>query len=394
MLIGAFAASIVTARTLGPSGRGSYALVVTLSATAVQLGNLGLHSSNTYVVAQRRDELPVLLANSLWVSLVVGLGGSLALTAAVVGFDLFPQTPAHDLWFTVALVPPSLFFLLGINLLIGIGEVRKFNLFEAGSAFVVLTLLAIAAAGGRGVSGLLAASAAAWWLIGGALLVTLRRHAGHGSWRFDRPSFRSAAGYAGRAYVVALLGFLTLRAGVFLLARLAGPDQVGYFSVAAQVTDVLALLPTAAAVVIFPSLVRDRSSSWPRTVRAAVETGAILLVLSVVTALIAPELVRWAFGAEFAPAAVTIRWMLPGVVALGITSVISQHLAAHGMPARMVAVWIATLVVVVGLGRALIPVHQDTGAAVAYSAAYVVLLVLMVAVAARHRGVDVVQQTV
>jgi O-antigen/teichoic acid export membrane protein len=385
MLVGAFAASIVTARTLGPSGRGSYALVVTLSATAVQFGNLGLHSSNTYVVAQRRDELRALLANSLWVSLVIGLGGSLILTAAVVGFDLFPQTPSSDLWLTVALVPPSLFFLLGVNLLIGIGEVRSFNLFEAASAFAVLAFLALAAAGGAGVSGLLGASAAAWWLIGGALLATLRRHAGGGSWRFDRPSFRSGAAYAGKAYLVALLGFLVLRASFFLLARLSGSKELGFFSVAAQIADVLVLVPTATAIVIFPALVRDRGSSWPRTVRAAGEAAVALVVLCGVTAILAPWLVRLAFGAEFAPAAGTLRLMLPGVVALGVTSVLSQYVAAHGMPARVLLVWSAALVVVIGLGRALIPAHGGTGAAVAYSVAYGALLLLMAVLTVRMR---------
>ena len=387
MLIGGFGASIVTARALGPSGRGNYALVVTLSATAVQFANLGLHSSNSYLIARSREELHALVANSVWVSLAVGFGAGAAAALVVTHWNLFPHTPDRDIWLTAALVPPSLFFLLGVNLLVGLGEIRLFNVFEAASAFALLLALGGAAALGLHVAGFLATSALAWWLIAAVLLFVLQREAGR-SWRLSSSAFRTGLRYATKAYVVALLGFLVLWTNFFLLARLAAPNQIGYFSVAAQLADVLALLPTAAAIVIFPRLVKERTESWERTVATAKAVAAGLAALCLLTALIAPLLVGWAFGPKFEPAVDTLRWMLPGVLALGVTSIFSQYVGALGIPRRLIAIWAVALVAMIGIGRPLIRAHGDTGAAAAYSAVYclVLLLVFALAYTLRHEA--------
>src|SRR5215469_11623696 len=62
--------SIAVARSLGPAGRGEYAVAMAIGTLGVQFGNLGLHASNTFQVATDRRHLPVLLANSLATSLL------------------------------------------------------------------------------------------------------------------------------------------------------------------------------------------------------------------------------------------------------------------------------------------------------------------------------------
>jgi len=79
--------SVMVARTLGPEGRGLYAVAASLGAIGVQFGNLGLHSSNIYHVSRDPKILPGLSANSLLVGLLVGGLGSLA---AWFGFKLLP----------------------------------------------------------------------------------------------------------------------------------------------------------------------------------------------------------------------------------------------------------------------------------------------------------------
>jgi O-antigen/teichoic acid export membrane protein len=321
-----------------------------------------------------------LVANSVWVSLAAGAGAGVAAALIVTHWNLFPHTPDRDVWLTAALVPPSLFFLLGVNLLVGLGEIRVFNVFEAASAFTLLLFLGGAAVLGLQVAGFLATSAIAWWLIACVLLIVLQRRSER-TWRLSSSAFRSGLRYATKAYVVALLGFLVLRSNFFLLARLAAPNQIGYFSVAAQLADVLALVPTAAAIVIFPRLVKEQTGSWKRTVGTAKAVAAGLAVLCLLTAVVAGPLVRWAFGSSFEPAVATVRWMLPGVLALGIATVFSQYVAALGIPRRLIVIWAVALAAMVGLGRGLIPHHGDTGAAAAYSSVYCLVLVLVFALA-------------
>src|SRR5437763_17124117 len=63
MVVSGGLSSIVTIRWMTPGQRGAYFLVYTLAQTLAQFGNLGLHSSNTYLVARTRSLGGALLAN-------------------------------------------------------------------------------------------------------------------------------------------------------------------------------------------------------------------------------------------------------------------------------------------------------------------------------------------
>src|SRR3954452_4126395 len=65
--------SIVVARVLGPSGRGTVAVAIALTMLLVQFGTLGMTSANPYFVAQDADRRGRLVTNSLLLSLGIGV---------------------------------------------------------------------------------------------------------------------------------------------------------------------------------------------------------------------------------------------------------------------------------------------------------------------------------
>ncbi|HEX3048420.1 MAG TPA: hypothetical protein VHY08_26970, partial [Bacillota bacterium] len=106
-------ATIITARFLGPEGRGEFIFITTVGAIIAQFGNFGLHAGNTYLVAQDQKLLGGLLANSFWISLLAG-GLAFFFTTFVFFFHLFPGFPVRYLWIAAALVPVMLFYMLGV----------------------------------------------------------------------------------------------------------------------------------------------------------------------------------------------------------------------------------------------------------------------------------------
>ena len=76
-LVAAAALSIVLARTIGPSGNGHYALLVTLVGTTSMVVALGLHSGITYEVSRRRWSVERAFRTSYRVALLLGTVGVL-----------------------------------------------------------------------------------------------------------------------------------------------------------------------------------------------------------------------------------------------------------------------------------------------------------------------------
>jgi O-antigen/teichoic acid export membrane protein len=363
IVAGGLLSSVLTARWLSPSGRGEYFLVVTLAQLLAQFGNLGLQSSNTYLVARNRSLTGSLLANSLWISILVGGLGS----AAAILFS--HGATGGRIWLAAALAPATLFFMLGTNLLVGLKRISAFNAFQFASNFGVLICLGAAAALGAGPTGFLIASSGGWALVSLALVITLARGADRRI-GFDTAVFTDGFRYALKAYVATACGFLIVRSNVFLLGGLVGTEQVGYYSVATQIADVIGILPQSIALVLFPTLITAKTGQFRATLRQLAMVGVLLAVGCAVVALFADPFLRLVFGPRFLPAVPILRWMLPSAFFLGLTSVQSQYLAARGFPSSLVSLWVGGGVAAVVFGRVLIPSGSGVGAAIALSATH------------------------
>jgi O-antigen/teichoic acid export membrane protein len=376
--------SIISARALGEAGRGDYFFMVTLSATIVQFTNFGLPSAATYYVAQDRRLAASVVANAAWVSVVAatGTGVAVALVAHAVG--MLQDTRVSFLFLAAFLSAPTLFFVIVANVLTGQERFAHFNVVEAMSRAVALAAVVTAAVIGAGAGGFVGATIVAWAIASFAVGWTALR-GGSFRLRFDAELFSRGFRYATKAYVITLLAFLVLRANIFLLRREFGPAELGLYSVAAQISDVLAIVPQSIALVLFPRLVRESGDRWIATRRAALTTGALMMVVCGFAAIVGGPVIRLLYGASYGPSANVLRIMLPGVVCLGVANVISQYLGAEGNPRILLAVWGGAAALVVTLSLLLVPHHAGAGAAAALSVTYALVLVAIFAVAHRYR---------
>jgi len=367
--------SILSARFLQPAGRGEYFMIVTAAQLLAQFGNLGLSSSNTFFVAGDRTLLPALVANSIWVSfLAVPLVGLMLLTASsAFGWSVFGQGGS---WFALALAPLILFNLLGSNLLVGLNQMNRFNAVQFAGAVVLLPFMLGAGLLRLGPHGFLGASIAGWGLTAVVTLVLLRR-GNPGPLRFQPAVFRSTLTYSLRAYLATMAGFLVLRINVFTLSGLVGSQDVGYYSVASQIADTVAVLPQSIALVLFPSLVGQASRRFRATLDSMLTTALLMAVICAGLWVAGGPAIRTAFGHRFDPAVPVLRSMLPAIFLLGVTSVLSQYLAASGMPISVVATWAAGVGLTASLGPALIRRYAGVGAGITLSATYLVIFVVL-----------------
>lgn len=382
--------SVVTARFLRPAGRGEYFLAVTTAQMLAQFANFGLPSSNTYFAARDRSLFTGLFANSLWISFVGAPAIGLVLVALSSSGLAWGATSHATLWFAAALAPLILFNVLGSNLLVGLNELGTFNAVQVGSAVVVLPFMLGAGYLHAGPTGFLSASIAGWTATTVLVVVLLRRHA-VGPLRFQPAVFKATSSYSTRAYLATLAGFLVLRINVFTLSGFAGAEQVGYYSIASQIADTVAILPQSIALVLFPQLIIATRHRGRTTVDNAVRAAFVLGVICVALWFVAAPAIHLAFGARFLPAVPVVRSMLPGVLLVGVTAVVSQYLAAGGMPISVVVTWFGGVVMTAGLGRTLVHRYGAVGAGATLSITYGIILIVLVVLARRMATRSAVQ---
>ena len=372
--------SIVTARALGPTGRGTYYYVLMLGGLAVQFSNLGLHASNTYLVAQDQKRFAPLLGNSMWASLVAA-----SVMSAVVLWLSLPtiraaQVGSSALWAFVY-APCALFVQLVGNLFVGAGRVAIYNAIQLASGLLALAAICLAGLLGGTVNSFLGALVASM-LAAASLALVCGIKVGGIELRFNREYFVLGLRYAAKAFVVSLLSFAFTRANVFVLAGSSEAQQLGIYSVAMQFFDVLSIVPVSISTVLFPSLFSSENQ-WRDATRSAVVTAMLMIPVCVVVACVAEPLIVHVFGPDFGPAAAVTQWILPAAVFMAVASVLSQYLAVCGYPAGLMVIWGAAVVLVVVACGCLAPSFGAAGAAISLSATYAIVVLAIVYMAWR-----------
>lgn len=338
-IIGSLGVTILTARMLGPEDRGRYYYFITLAAVGMQFASLGIHVSNTYLVARTPSLLPQILTNTAWIAVI---GGVIAAAGAVV-FDLVSSGSSLNVTFALMLIvltASTLLFLYLTNLVVALNRPSAYNgLIIFGSlASVVLAAIVAFVSPNLGafvlaaVGASVASSLLAWIVL--AKGIRLPR-------LFDSALFRSGVGYALKAHTSILLGFLMSRMSIFILRQFGGFGDVGYWSIATQITDAMLILPSTVGLLLFPSLVRadrlDRDREFKTTL---VQLSALMAVFCLVTALLIRPVLLLVFGVAYEPAVAIVYALLPGVFCLAVTSVASQFLSAEGYPLSQVLAWV------------------------------------------------------
>ena len=264
LIIASLLTSVIIARSLGPEGRGVYALAVTIGMIGVQFSNFGLHSSNTFYIAKNPTLLPSLLGNSLAVGFV--FGSFCAVTAGIL-FHFFPEiAPIQGFLLLLALawIPFGLVFLLTQNLLIGIQEIRSYNKIEIfNKAFSILLIIAIVWANRSSAESIFLAALVA--LIISAILIyrSLAKHLTrlpHVSF----PIFKRNLPYGIKSYLGSFIAFLLLRVDLLMVNQMLGKKETGLYDIAVNLSEMVYLLPLVVTTVLFPKLsaLQDVKEKW------------------------------------------------------------------------------------------------------------------------------------
>ena len=385
-----FIGSIVVSRWLGPEGRGVLSLLVVLSEMAAGIATWGLGPAYAYLAGKSAHRMAALVGSSLILAAGLGLISGLGMIAAgpwLLEHVLRGLLPRHLAIAAVAMPFVFLTFFLS-SVMLGSGRVREAALMQVYTTslsvvagIVVLPVLGLGLEAMVVVFALTAAIGALWYLMFLVSQVGL-------SFRGLRAIARDAFTYGFQAYLGSVTGYFWLRADVLILNAWAGPGAVGQYTLATHLGERIWLFDTSIDRAVLPEVIKgDEKSTAHLVARTARNLWLVTGVPALLLALAAPWLVPFVYGEPFRPAVLPLILLLPGIVALAVSRVISSYFSGQlGRPIITSMVSLATMITGIVAYLALIPGHGAAGAALGSTIAYIVPMAVYVVLFPRVTG--------
>lgn len=302
---------IYAARVLGTEQWGAFAYATTLAAFFSMFSDIGVNAILTREIAKNHELKDKYLSTAFYIKLAL-----IIVSTALIFFvaPFFTKISAAR-----ALLPfVALLFVFDGLREFALSLNRAFEMMEKEATVKILTNAAIVA---FGISALIISPtpyALALGYVAGsgfgflAALFTLREHFRHVFTRFTaqlvRPIIFSAWPFA----LLGLLGSIMTNTDVIMIGWVKPAHDVGLYSAAQRIVQIFYIIPALVASALLPTFARLAGMQAKEKMSALLERVIVALVaLAVPLALggmvLAPHLIRIAFGAQYLPGAVSLQ---------------------------------------------------------------------------------------
>lgn len=357
--------SILTARWLGPEGRGLYFTCITIAGILAQFGTFGLTTSNTFFASKNSTYAWPLLINSILIAFTMFLILALTVTVLHVQLSDYFGLTSRLLWCIVVLAPSILLFNLSTCLLIANERYVAFNFWSVmNSILVVMGMLVVVVISPEPLFFVFVTTIASAICTFSVVVIQWQKNS---SYIPDSKLFFKGISMSSKAYFALIVAFIIPRIGVFFLGKSHGPEELGIYSIAVQLFDVIVLLPASFAMVLFPRLLKRENNQWETTKYILLITLIFIGIISLVFYNIGEFFVVKFFGGDFIDSYRVLLAMLPGALAYATMSILSQFIVSRGFPFSLVLVWIVGFSITCLSAFYFIPNYGAIGAAWAQS---------------------------
>lgn len=375
-LVAGMVAGIVTARYLGPEGKGLFAVITYMVGIAALLATSGLGEAEIFFVNRGLHGHREAIQTALVAVTITGFAAGIVLVVV-----LRVYLPADVQWGPIILAGATVQASAVATTVAQLHNIRE--------RFVLTSALAAAMSGlaalllwlflghlSAGLTGALAATflvpfigvAAVWPLVRDNLGGRVRPE-----WRYFREGSRYGLSLVTAGALMALAG----RADLLVVDVVSGSGSAGLYSVALTVAALPTYGASAVAFVAFPRLSRETQQNMVLTSRL----GRLGLLLALVASLglgpVMPTLIPALFGSAFSGAVRPTLILLAGAPLWALHLVLGRAAAAADRPTLLARSYLLTLVVMLVLDAFLIPSLGLSGAGIASALAPLSGLVLL-----------------
>ena len=341
-MIGGMITMIITARFLGPQGRGIIAAASSWVALFVTFGHFSLSNVIIYLLGgdDRERFLPVVTGSVLTLTTVTTL---LGWTIAAIMYlathgRIFQHLPPLVLVIAFAGLPFLLWMENGNSLLIVLGDLKRLNLAQAtGTTIGILLVSILVGVLKGGVAAALTATLISYFFVIGLglqrIIVASRPLS------VSRPILRRLLGGGVQLHLAAVSTFFFTNIAVILLNHYRPVAEAGYFQFAMQLILAMQVVPMAIAIVAYTIVTRDGADgAWREHRTLILQTLLYSAVAAVIAYVAAPIAVPLLAGRAFLPAVPIFRVVALSIFGMGLATVMAPQWVARGYFLRLASI--------------------------------------------------------
>jgi antigen flippase len=337
MVIGVFTLAL-TARLLGPEGRGQVAAITTwvsmFSTFAyLSLGQVALHRMANDPLRQRFGNL---MGSLLMMTVILTLLGWFVAWCMYWHNPIgpFKGLPASALFIGFIALPFMIWEHYGSSLLMGLERIRTYNNYQVvGRTLSVAGVFVLVGWLGQGVAGVMQASLLGQIVValGGIGFLIKFAHGKGILCRPDKTETRALLAGGAKLHLNAIGTFIFTSANLLILNHYHGAEQTGYFQMATQLLGVLMIIPSSASMVIYGKVTSlGPNGAWSENKRLLIQITLGMMVLSAVAAILAPWGITLLAGEKFRPAVEPFQWLLLGLIGMTFSTVMAPQWIGRG----------------------------------------------------------------
>ena len=381
---------ILTARLLGPAGRGEYAAIIIWPTGIASFLGFGINQASVFHLGRRTFTISEVATATAVIGLIQS-ALSILIGLAVVPSALAKYSPAvQHLGIIFVLLTPAL--ILGgypANLFQGIQDLFRFNLIRVVAPLTYAAALVGLYFGHRSsLSSVIVSQLSGYCMSLGLGLILVWRIL-HLHVRWNASAVPQLLHFGVRTQGLNITYYFNQRIDQLFLSLLVPPQQLGFYAVAVTISTAVTVFPQAAGIVAFSRGSSQKMGDARATIGLAFRTSlAWLLITCSMLYVLAPFLIHQVFGHAFDGSISACRILLPGALMTGLSFVLYNAASTLGRPGlASYAEGASVMVTATGL-LILVPRYGYIGAAIVSSVAYSISFLVMFALAHRVLGLS------
>jgi O-antigen/teichoic acid export membrane protein len=370
---------MITARTLGPEGRGEQAALILWPEFMANVITLGIPSALTYNLRSYPEE------RNKFFSAAVILSTALAIGSATVGIFLLPQWlsqyPPETIRMAQLLMPIVPIFLLAQLFAFALEASSQFAISNLGRYMMPVGTLFLLC--GLVISkNINSYTAALAYILPGIVVFLSRlgylRKIFKFQWSGLTKAYRKLMSYGIRSYGVELVKTLSGQLSQVVIIGLLSSSNLGIYVVALNLSRMMNVFQTSFVTVLFPTVAGRSVKKVVALTGRAVRVSLVLTCLAgIIVSFLAPVVLNALYGEKFLAAISVFRILLIETIINGTVWVFLQAFMAVGKPGIVTVLQGLGVAISIPLMFLLIPTYGLEGAGMALLGSSSIRLILV-----------------